>query len=101
MCAGDLATTCFAPEGRNRSFGERLARATEGDASARVQMALAASNSVVEGVPTAQALVRLARERNLDLPICSAVAAMVFDGLDPRQALAQLMARASTTERIS
>jgi hypothetical protein len=25
----------------------------------------------------------------------------VFDGLDPRQALAQLMARASTTERIS
>ena len=99
--AGDLATTCFAPEGRNRSFGERLARATEGDASARVQTALAASNSVVEGVPTAQALVRLARERNLDLPICFAVAAMVFDGLDPRQALAQLMARASTTERIS
>ena len=23
---GELATTCFAPEGRNRSFGERLAR---------------------------------------------------------------------------
>ncbi len=92
--AGDLATTCFAPEGRNRSFGERLAR------GAKVDDALSSTTSVVEGVPTARALVRLARERGIELPICEAVAAMVFDGLDPKEALGQLMRRATTTERI-
>lgn len=92
--AGDLATTCFAPEGRNRSFGERLAR------SASVEQALSATTSVVEGVPTARALVRLAREKAIDLPICEAVHAMVFEQLDPREALRQLMSRSNATERI-
>ncbi|MFM2165330.1 MAG: Glycerol-3-phosphate dehydrogenase [Planctomycetota bacterium] len=92
--AGDLATTCFSPEGRNRSFGERLARGQ------RVDQALASTHSVVEGVPTARALVRLARSKGLELPICEAVEAMVFEGLDPRDALRQLMGRAATTERI-
>ncbi len=92
--AGDLATTCFAPEGRNRSFGERLGRGE------KVEQALAGTISVVEGVPTARALVRIAKERAIDLPICEAVAAMVCDGLNPHDALAQLMSRPSTTERI-
>jgi glycerol-3-phosphate dehydrogenase (NAD(P)+) len=92
--AGDLATTCFSPEGRNRSFGERLAR------SGNVDSALSATMSVVEGVPTARALVRLAREKGLDLPICEAVHAMVFEQLPPHDALRQLMTRATGTERI-
>jgi glycerol-3-phosphate dehydrogenase (NAD(P)+) len=90
--AGDLATTCFAPEGRNRSFGERLAR------GARVSDALASTTSVVEGVPTARALVRIARARGVELPICETVSAMVFDELDPREALRQLMARNTVSE---
>jgi len=92
--AGDLATTCFAPEGRNRSFGERLGRGES------VEHALGATLSVVEGVPTSRALMELARSRGLDLPICEAVEAMVFDALAPREALAQLMSRPSTVERI-
>jgi len=44
--------------------------------------------------------VRLARSKGLELPICEAVEAMVFEGLDPRDALRQLMGRAATTERI-
>jgi glycerol-3-phosphate dehydrogenase (NAD(P)+) len=92
---GDLATTCFAPEGRNRSFGERLARGVG------VEEALSATASVVEGVPTARALVRIARERGIDLPICEAVEAMVYNGLAPREALAQLMRRVAATERLA
>jgi glycerol-3-phosphate dehydrogenase (NAD(P)+) len=91
---GDLATTCFAKEGRNRSFGERLARGHG------VDQALAQTNSVVEGVPTAHALMQLARSRGLDLPICEAVEAMVFRARSPKDALAQLMRRDATTERI-
>jgi glycerol-3-phosphate dehydrogenase (NAD(P)+) len=92
---GDLATTCFAKEGRNRSFGERLARG-EG-----VESALSSTSSVVEGVPTAHALARLGREKGLEIPICEAVEAMVFRGLAPREALAQLMRREASTERIA
>ena len=92
--AGDLATTCFSPEGRNRSFGERLARCGS------VDEALSATISVVEGVPTARALVRLARQSGIDLPICEAVHAMVFEQLAPSEALRQLMSRSAATERI-
>ncbi len=91
---GDLSTTCFAPEGRNRSFGERLARGRG------VEQALADTTSVVEGVPTARALMKLAREKGIELPICETVEMMVFEGLPPREALAQLMRRETTTERI-
>ncbi|MFM7052739.1 MAG: NAD(P)H-dependent glycerol-3-phosphate dehydrogenase [Planctomycetota bacterium] len=93
--AGDLATTCFAPEGRNRSFGERLGRGES------VEKSLGATLSVVEGVPTSRALVALARERSVEIPICEAVESMVFHGLAPREALSQLMSRPSTTERIA
>ena len=92
---GDLSTTCFAPDGRNRSFGERLARGR------CVKDALADTISVVEGVPTARALVRLARSKGIELPICEAVDQMVFEALAPREALAQLMRRETTTERIA
>jgi glycerol-3-phosphate dehydrogenase (NAD(P)+) len=92
--AGDLATTCFAPEGRNRSFGERLARGETAEAI------LAQMTSVVEGVPTSRALVRVARERGIELPICETVERMVFESLPPREALASLMSRATSVERI-
>jgi glycerol-3-phosphate dehydrogenase (NAD(P)+) len=91
---GDLATTCVAPEGRHRSFGEALAR---GETPESI---LGRMTSVVEGVPTSRALVRVARERGIELPICESVSAMVFDRLDPREALRQLMSRATGAERI-
>ena len=43
---GDLVTTCVSPEGRNRSFGERVGR---GEKPAAV---LASMLGIVEGVPT-------------------------------------------------
>lgn len=92
--AGDLATTCFAPEGRNRSFGERVAR------GAPIDDALGGTISVVEGVPTARALVAIAREKGVELPICETVAAILFEGLAPREGLAMLMRRATGVERV-
>ena len=92
--AGDLATTCFAPEGRNRTFGERLARGE------RAEDVLRSMTSVVEGVPTSRALVSVARERGIELPICETVRALVDGATSPREALAALMNRATGTERI-
>lgn len=84
---GDLVTTCVSPEGRNRTFGERVGR---GEKPAAV---LASMVGVVEGMPTCAAVVRLARDKYIDMPICQSLHAVLFGNCDPRQALADLMAR--------
>lgn len=91
---GDLATTCFSPEGRNRSFGEAIGRGRSADE------VLAESRSVVEGVPTAKAVVGLARQHRLEMPISEAVHAVLFEGLAPTEAIVDLMRRSTGPERI-
>jgi len=91
---GDLATTCFSPEGRNRSCGEALGRGvTLGDH-------LASTDSVVEGVATTRSIVDLARRTRVEMPIARAVHAVLFEGLDPVDAIALLMSRAPRDERV-
>jgi len=90
---GDLITTCVSPRGRNRSVGERLAR---GGSLADV---LAATDSVAEGVPTTRSVVQLARRFAVEMPITEAVHAVLFDGLEPRYALNELMSREAKPER--
>lgn len=91
---GDLATTCFSPEGRNRSCGEALGRG--------VSLAdyLAGATSVVEGVATTRSIVDLARKYRVEMPIAEAVHAVLFDGVDPLDAIGRLMSRSLKRERV-
>ncbi|MEM1165281.1 MAG: NAD(P)H-dependent glycerol-3-phosphate dehydrogenase [Planctomycetota bacterium] len=91
---GDLATTCFSPEGRNRSCGEALGR---GEA---LEHYLERTSSVVEGVPTAKAVLELARHHGVDMPIVEAVNRVLYGGLDPIDAIALLMSREPKAERV-
>lgn len=91
---GDLATTCFSPEGRNRNCGEAIGRGRT------LKDALAATTSVVEGVETTRAIVTLASRHEVDMPIAQAVHAILFDGLSPRDAIGTLMQREAKAERI-
>ncbi|MGA0285722.1 MAG: NAD(P)H-dependent glycerol-3-phosphate dehydrogenase [Phycisphaerales bacterium] len=84
---GDLATTCFCPEGRNRTCGEAIGRGVP------LERHLEATDSVVEGVETARAIRRLAADRGVEMPIAEAVYAVLFESLDPRSALEGLMQR--------
>ena len=89
---GDLATTCFSPTGRNRSAGERLGRGEPIDAI------LADMHGVVEGVPTVESVVKLAAEHDVEMPIATAVHAVLFEGLDPAAAVHRLMTREPRSE---
>ena len=94
---GDLVTTCFSPEGRNRTFGERVGR---GESPAVVAASMA---GVVEGMPTCQSVLALARRganegRGVEMPISESLHGVLFEGRDPRAQLAELMARELKSE---
>lgn len=84
---GDLATTCFSPTGRNRSAGELLGKGQP------LEQVLDQIPGVVEGVPTTRAVVTLAKQHHVEMPITEAVFAVLFQGLDPIEAISQLMSR--------
>lgn len=91
---GDLAVTCFSPHGRNRSAGEMLGKGR------KLQEVLENIDGVVEGVPTTQAVMQLAEKYRVEMPITSAVHAVLFEQLDPIEAISMLMTRVPKEERV-
>ena len=91
---GDLATTCFSPFGRNRSCGEALGKGEKLDAY------LARTSSVVEGVATTRSVMELAEKYRVEMPIATAVNRVLFEGLDPLEAIAGLMSREMKDETV-
>ncbi|MEQ3708573.1 MAG: NAD(P)H-dependent glycerol-3-phosphate dehydrogenase [Tateyamaria sp.] len=79
---GDLTLTCTSDQSRNYRLGLALGAGRDFDSSV-----------TVEGAATAQALRRVARERGLDLPICSCVADLVAGDVDMKGAMQQLLGR--------
>lgn len=90
---GDLATTCFCPQGRNRTCGERLGKGESLDVIIRT------TDSIIEGVATTASVQRLAARLGVDMPITDAVHRILFEGLKPAEALALLMEREAKAER--
>jgi glycerol-3-phosphate dehydrogenase (NAD(P)+) len=91
--AGDLILTCTGDLSRNRRVGLALGA---GDA---LDAILGRLGHVAEGVYTARAVDRLARERGIDMPITRAVCAVLFEGLAPAAAVERLLARDPRSER--
>jgi len=89
---GDLATTCFSPQGRNRSCGEALGKGRNLDEY------LSSIPYIVEGVATAKSLMALAEKYRVDVPIIASVHAVLFENVDPIEAIGRLMAREQTVE---
>lgn len=91
---GDLATTCFSPEGRNRSCGEALGKGET------LESYLERTESVVEGVATTRSVMELSRRYKVEMPITSAVHAVLYEDMDPIDAIALLMSRRPKAERV-
>ncbi|QDU70258.1 NAD(P)H-dependent glycerol-3-phosphate dehydrogenase [Mucisphaera calidilacus] len=92
---GDLATTCFSPSGRNRTCGEMLGRGR------KLDEVLEAIPGVVEGVPTTRAVVALARQHGVEMPLTQAIHRVLFEGLDPIEGISSLMSRDLKAERVN
>lgn len=87
---GDLVLTCSSPQSRNFSLGIALGKGERpGEAS---------HGKLAEGAYTAPALVELAQHRGIDMPIASAIAAVLDGKLNVDAAIEGLMTRPFKSE---
>lgn len=84
---GDLILTCGSAQSRNMSLGRALGEGRS------LSETLGARSAVTEGIYTAAALVRLAREKNVEMPIAEAVYSIVEGQLGVDEAITALMQR--------
>jgi glycerol-3-phosphate dehydrogenase (NAD(P)+) len=91
---GDLLATCASPLSRNRTFGVRLGRGATPH-----ELLAGPDNQVVEGVATSRAVLELAREHDLDMPVALHVVKAVSGEMAPSEVLRSLMARRRKSEQ--
>ena len=84
---GDLILTCTGDLSRNRRVGLALA---EGKSLDQILLDL---GQVAEGVSTAREVASLGERCGVEMPICSAVNALLHAEADPRQVVEQLLSR--------
>jgi len=89
---GDLTLTCNALQSRNFSLGVALG---QGRPLAEI---LGERKAVTEGVFSARAVIELAGRLGVDMPICTAVNAIVNHGKDIDKMIESLLARPFTKE---
>lgn len=84
---GDLILTCSSMQSRNFSLGYALGQGKT------LQAILDERAGVTEGVPTAEALSKLARDKGIDMPLVNALQACLTGVLDIDAAMNALMDR--------
>ena len=89
---GDLVLTCTGGLSRNRYVGLELGKGR------KLQEILGNMKMVAEGVGTAGALLELARENGLELPITEQVDAILHQGKPPAAAIRDIMERPQKRE---
>jgi len=89
---GDLVTTCFSPNSRNRTVGEALG------GGKKIKEILSGMSAVAEGVVTARAVYHLAQKMKISMPIVTEVYKIVFENKPPKRAMKDLMQRSLKSE---
>jgi glycerol-3-phosphate dehydrogenase (NAD(P)+) len=85
--AGDLILTCTGDLSRNHTIGKQIG---EGK---KLKDLLAQMHMVAEGVKTARSVYNLSRKLGVEMPISHAIYHVLYEDLDPKTALFQLMTR--------
>ena len=82
---GDLIATCTSPLSRNHYVGVELTKGRSLDDI------LGSMDSVAEGVSTTHATWNIAQQLEIEMPITEKIYQVLYQGIDPRQAAAELM----------
>lgn len=89
---GDLIVTCMSEHSRNRKAGRCIGRGlTLEETRKEVGM-------TIESVDNIEAAYKLAQKYNIEMPIVNAVYDILYNGLEPREAVTKLMTREKKAE---
>ena len=91
---GDLCVTCLSKHSRNYAFGKLIAEGLE-LTSAKEKIGM-----VVEGAYTAISALQLAQQFHIDVPITQAVYSILYERLNPREAVKALLQRSIKEEHL-
>lgn len=89
---GDLIVTCNSRHSRNRKVGEMIGEGI------KLNTILSQMQMVVEGVETTKSTLELSKKSNVEMPIVEKVYQILFEDLNPKTAIKQLMTRSSKYE---
>ena len=89
---GDLVLTCTGSLSRNRTVGVEIGQGRP------IDEVLHARETIAEGVITTQSAHALAMSRGVEMPIVRTMHRILFEAMPPRDAIAELMARALRAE---
>ena len=84
---GDLVLTASCSQSRNFSFGYEVGAA--GAAGKLIEE----NTRTVEGIHTARAVIKRARDLGIEMPICEMTSKVLFEGLSLQTAIEELMSR--------
>ncbi len=91
---GDLCVTCMSHHSRNYRFGRLVAEGFSPE-GARQKIGMA-----VEGIYSCVSARQLGHKHQIPIPITEATYAIIYDGLDPREAVKALLTRAIKEEHL-
>jgi glycerol-3-phosphate dehydrogenase (NAD(P)+) len=89
---GDLVATCTSDKSRNRRVGVELGRGRTLDDI------VSETNLVAEGVKSTAAVLAIASEQGVDMPIAAMVGEVLYDGARPADLVPSLMLREAKAE---
>lgn len=89
---GDLIATCSSPQSRNRHVGVELGRGR------KLDEIVAEMKMVAEGVKTTAAVLEIASQRGIEMPLASFVGRVLNEGAHPADLVPELMLRKATSE---
>lgn len=91
---GDLIVTCTSQHSRNRYVGYNIGRGK------KLEEITSGMNMVAEGVKTTESVCQWSRKNNVEMPITRAVHRVLFEGIDPREMVGELMTRIPKEEKM-
>jgi len=86
---GDLALTCYSPKSsHNKNFGIRLGKGEKVN-----DILISMRGTVAEGYYTTKAVWQIAKQQNIDLPLCNGIYQVIYENKSLDESLMQLMTR--------
>lgn len=91
---GDLIVTCTSEHSRNRFVGYNIG------SGKKLDEIISGMNMVAEGVKTTDSVYHWAKQNHVEMPITKAVHKVLFENIDPKDALYELMTRNPKEEKM-